>query len=384
MFSIIIFIVVLFFFFFFLMIRRPPRSTLFPYTTLFRSRGRRRPRRSPAPGRAAPCPDRGTGGGPGRPGGGPAPWTCRRAAGRAGWPPGRAGCPYAPAESERPAPRAPRPPRPAPSPPASPPVRAPPLAQEPTKPVRQLPAFFHMRRPPRPATARGPGPGAPRAPRAPARQGEGPTRPRRRAVAGLGTQAAPTLRRWRPLRPWRHSGGGGAEEEGRGGGGTLAEEVAAGGVDRGHPAAIVAERVDTLAVGTGDQPVDRPAGEIAAPHLQRVRPDRHHAAGAADQQDAALVTNHHAARPGRCPARRRTLGRERGGPEHRELLLVDLGHQAQRGVDRVQAAMKVVARQRPQPRRPIVTTPTTRQVDAERIPVLGVEGVDEGPVTGVA
>src|SRR5437588_13100363 len=28
------------FFFFFLMIRRPPRSTLFPYTTLFRSRAR--------------------------------------------------------------------------------------------------------------------------------------------------------------------------------------------------------------------------------------------------------------------------------------------------------------------------------------------------------
>src|SRR2546430_17608350 len=28
------------FFFFFLMIRRPPRSTLFPYTTLFRSPGR--------------------------------------------------------------------------------------------------------------------------------------------------------------------------------------------------------------------------------------------------------------------------------------------------------------------------------------------------------
>src|SRR5690348_18117992 len=27
----------LFYFFFFLMIRRPPRSTLFPYTTLFRS-----------------------------------------------------------------------------------------------------------------------------------------------------------------------------------------------------------------------------------------------------------------------------------------------------------------------------------------------------------
>src|SRR5476651_2797872 len=35
------------FFFFFLMIRRPPRSTLFPYTTLFRSvaePGKRRPR----------------------------------------------------------------------------------------------------------------------------------------------------------------------------------------------------------------------------------------------------------------------------------------------------------------------------------------------------
>src|SRR2546422_11620370 len=30
--------VTLIFFFFFLMIRRPPRSTLFPYTTLFRSR----------------------------------------------------------------------------------------------------------------------------------------------------------------------------------------------------------------------------------------------------------------------------------------------------------------------------------------------------------
>src|SRR6266446_8789915 len=38
------------FFFFFLMIRRPPRSTLFPYTTLFRSRcAATRPR----PG--APC-----------------------------------------------------------------------------------------------------------------------------------------------------------------------------------------------------------------------------------------------------------------------------------------------------------------------------------------
>src|SRR5216683_5236247 len=34
----------LFYFFFFLMIRRPPRSTLFPYTTLFRSRAPRRSR----------------------------------------------------------------------------------------------------------------------------------------------------------------------------------------------------------------------------------------------------------------------------------------------------------------------------------------------------
>src|SRR5215217_9226598 len=32
------FTIILFLFFFFLMIRRPPRSTLFPYTTLFRSR----------------------------------------------------------------------------------------------------------------------------------------------------------------------------------------------------------------------------------------------------------------------------------------------------------------------------------------------------------
>src|SRR6266446_8040552 len=35
-----------FFFFFFLMIRRPPRSTLFPYTTLFQS-----PARQPHPAR---------------------------------------------------------------------------------------------------------------------------------------------------------------------------------------------------------------------------------------------------------------------------------------------------------------------------------------------
>src|SRR5438132_14170647 len=32
-----LFLFLLYFFFFFLMIRRPPRSTLFPYTTLFRS-----------------------------------------------------------------------------------------------------------------------------------------------------------------------------------------------------------------------------------------------------------------------------------------------------------------------------------------------------------
>src|SRR5207244_11485696 len=45
--------------FFFLMIRRPPRSTLFPYTTLFRSRTRRRRRqvtRSPVPSRLLPIP----------------------------------------------------------------------------------------------------------------------------------------------------------------------------------------------------------------------------------------------------------------------------------------------------------------------------------------
>src|SRR5574339_880941 len=50
-----IFFFLFLFFFFFLMIRRPPRSTLFPYTTLFRSsrctpprnQCRRWPRRSP-------------------------------------------------------------------------------------------------------------------------------------------------------------------------------------------------------------------------------------------------------------------------------------------------------------------------------------------------
>src|SRR6266568_7237483 len=43
------------FFFFFLMIRRPPRSTLFPYTTLFRSRALGRLfRRIPALSRPMP------------------------------------------------------------------------------------------------------------------------------------------------------------------------------------------------------------------------------------------------------------------------------------------------------------------------------------------
>src|SRR5207253_9044088 len=41
-------------FFFFLMIRRPPRSTLFPYTTLFRSRGLNRARLPGSPGPARP------------------------------------------------------------------------------------------------------------------------------------------------------------------------------------------------------------------------------------------------------------------------------------------------------------------------------------------
>src|SRR5215213_6880213 len=46
----------LFLFFFFLMIRRPPRSTLFPYTTLFRSTGA--PTRSTCPPPSAPRPSR--------------------------------------------------------------------------------------------------------------------------------------------------------------------------------------------------------------------------------------------------------------------------------------------------------------------------------------
>src|SRR6266550_3298428 len=45
------------FFFFFLMIRRPPRSTLFPYTTLFRSRPARSPR---PPSRSWPAAWRGS------------------------------------------------------------------------------------------------------------------------------------------------------------------------------------------------------------------------------------------------------------------------------------------------------------------------------------
>src|SRR5579884_3089981 len=52
------FLYILVFFFFFLMIRRPPRSTLFPYTTLFRSRRRRpgqRPPRCRRSCRPRPC-----------------------------------------------------------------------------------------------------------------------------------------------------------------------------------------------------------------------------------------------------------------------------------------------------------------------------------------
>src|SRR5438309_10487979 len=49
----------LFLFFFFLMIRRPPRSTLFPYTTLFRSpaRGSHPPPNGPGGPRARPARD---------------------------------------------------------------------------------------------------------------------------------------------------------------------------------------------------------------------------------------------------------------------------------------------------------------------------------------
>src|SRR2546427_4155558 len=52
-----------FFFFFFLMIRRPPRSTLFPYTTLFRSAAQARARQAVHPRPAPGAPGRGSRGG---------------------------------------------------------------------------------------------------------------------------------------------------------------------------------------------------------------------------------------------------------------------------------------------------------------------------------
>src|SRR5688572_33094904 len=57
----VLFLPLFFFFFFFLMIRRPPRSTLFPYTTLFRSRPSASTTRGPAPAWPAPrgCRDHG-------------------------------------------------------------------------------------------------------------------------------------------------------------------------------------------------------------------------------------------------------------------------------------------------------------------------------------
>src|SRR2546422_3000333 len=52
----------MFIFFFFLMIRRPPRSTLFPYTTLFRSPSDRPAGARTRPGRRRrPPPERSTG-----------------------------------------------------------------------------------------------------------------------------------------------------------------------------------------------------------------------------------------------------------------------------------------------------------------------------------
>src|SRR3712207_3309588 len=48
----------MYFFFFFLMIRRPPRSTLFPYTTLFRSAQDRQPRPAVEVGQEHPSPGR--------------------------------------------------------------------------------------------------------------------------------------------------------------------------------------------------------------------------------------------------------------------------------------------------------------------------------------
>src|SRR5215212_11467987 len=57
--SLVVFVTLLcLFFFFFLMIRRPPRSTLFPYTTLFRSPLRRAILRRP-PSETAHRHDRG-------------------------------------------------------------------------------------------------------------------------------------------------------------------------------------------------------------------------------------------------------------------------------------------------------------------------------------
>src|SRR6266480_7529999 len=63
-----LFFCIFFFFFFFLMIRRPPRSTLFPYTTLFRSplpSLSRAARSAGSPGlREQSAPHRGSGGTP--------------------------------------------------------------------------------------------------------------------------------------------------------------------------------------------------------------------------------------------------------------------------------------------------------------------------------
>src|SRR5216684_7178786 len=51
-------LVIYFFLCFFLMIRRPPRSTLFPYTTLFRSRGSPPASLAGSPWRCRPRPRR--------------------------------------------------------------------------------------------------------------------------------------------------------------------------------------------------------------------------------------------------------------------------------------------------------------------------------------
>src|SRR5436309_8820256 len=58
------------------MIRRPPRSTLFPYTTLFRSRGRDRPPGSRAADQSSPAARPASGRPP--PGGAGAPARVRR------------------------------------------------------------------------------------------------------------------------------------------------------------------------------------------------------------------------------------------------------------------------------------------------------------------